>query len=164
PGERPPLPLPPHGGRGPRWSPRALLAGAPLAGRLDPFLRPDRLQEDARAHARRGRGGGPATGGLRRRGAGRDAGGLRPPPRLPRRTRAGHRLPRWTVTPAGAASTFRVKLLPLTPLVVGSGRTLGRFDYTVTVNPRSGAPLLRMIDTERFIEESPLDPAKKTEA
>jgi CRISPR type III-A-associated RAMP protein Csm5 len=62
------------------------------------------------------------------------------------------------------AVAFALKLTPLTPLLVGSGRTLNRFDYTVTVNPRSGAPLLRVLDTERFIEESPLDPQKKVEA
>jgi CRISPR type III-A-associated RAMP protein Csm5 len=65
---------------------------------------------------------------------------------------------------AAETVAFRLTLTPLTPLSVGSGRTLGRFDYSLTVNPRSGAPLVRVLDIERFIEESPLPPEKKTEA
>lgn len=68
--------------------------------------------------------------------------------------------------PRGAASAvdFRLRLTPLTPVAVGSGRVLNRFDYTQTVNPRSGMPLLRVIDTERFIAEAAIPPEKKVEA
>jgi CRISPR type III-A-associated RAMP protein Csm5 len=59
--------------------------------------------------------------------------------------------------------SFTLKLTALTPFTAGSGRTLNRFDYTLTVNPRSGAPLIRLIDTQRFIDEANLPPEKKVE-
>jgi len=59
---------------------------------------------------------------------------------------------------------FRLKLVPITALTVGSGRTLGRFDYTLTVNPRSGSPLIRVLDMERFLEDGKIPPEKKIEA
>jgi len=62
------------------------------------------------------------------------------------------------------AASFKFKLSALTPFTVGSGRVLGRFDYTLTVNPRSGAPLIRVIDTERFIDEANIPLEKKIEA
>ncbi len=62
------------------------------------------------------------------------------------------------------AVKFRLKLAPLAPFTAGSGRLLGRFDYVLTVNPRTGSPLIRLIDVERFIEESPLPAQKKVEA
>ena len=64
---------------------------------------------------------------------------------------------------AKARESFRLRLSAVTPFLVGSGRELGPLDYTITVNPRSGAPLLRMIDTERFLAESPLSEEKKLE-
>jgi len=62
------------------------------------------------------------------------------------------------------AVKFRLKLAPLAPFTAGSGRLLGRFDYVLTVNPRTGSPLIRLIDIEKFIEESPLPAQKKVEA
>ena len=59
---------------------------------------------------------------------------------------------------------FSLKLAPLTPFCVGSGRTLTRYDVTLTVNPRTGAPLIRVIDTEAFIDEAKASPEKKVEA
>jgi len=62
------------------------------------------------------------------------------------------------------AVDFPLKLSALTPFTVGSGRILNRFDFTLTMNPRSGAPLIRVIDIERFIEEGKGTPEKKIEA
>ncbi len=59
---------------------------------------------------------------------------------------------------------FKLKISALTPFTVGSGRILNRFDYTLTMNPRSGAPLIRVLDIQRFIEEAKITPEKKIEA
>lgn len=62
------------------------------------------------------------------------------------------------------ATSFRLKLSALTPFISGSGRILNRYDTILTMNPRSGSPLIRVIDTERFIAEAKLTPDKKIEA
>ncbi|MBI4586668.1 MAG: hypothetical protein HY717_21865 [Planctomycetes bacterium] len=59
--------------------------------------------------------------------------------------------------------SFTLQIRPLTPFLVTSGRKLQPFDYVLAHQPRTGTPLIRVIDFERLIEDEKIPLEKKME-
>ncbi len=59
--------------------------------------------------------------------------------------------------------SFILQIRPLTPFLVTSGRKLRRFDYVLAHQPRTGTPLIRVIDFDRLIDDEKIPLEKKME-
>lgn len=59
--------------------------------------------------------------------------------------------------------TFTITIRPATPFLVASGRTLTGRDYVIGHVPRTGTPLIRVIDFDRVIDDPRMPLEKKLE-